>query len=1129
MDYKKGMYVRCNVDENYENGRDFLIGQVFRINHNTSELHIQFHDIYDKNIYFDHIPDNGKYYIEEVERCKISIGSKVIYNDMAAAEILQYCGQDGEGFYSYYIKIISGQTAIIKANESEITVQYDDGDYNPVNQLINYEFQNPIWFKNRSIVSAYMNIIKNAPYGFELLLGSRVYLLPHQMDTIISGISGDNCRLMLADEVGLGKTIEACVIFKGLRQRKWKFKTLIIVPESLIIQWKNELSYKFWLDVPIWGEDSFLLTDDTILISTENLLDERAKYLLEKNWDLCIVDETHRLLKDEERYSKIFELSKKTENILLLSATPIQQRQTEYLSLLKLLNPDTYENMTIERFEGLLEKSRYLKDIIHELVRDLNYYIEDELGDEYIEIFEEINEELEDEILEKLIYMIDVDSEDQGLEMVRVILAYISNNYEIEKQIIRNRRIELSNKMAKRDYEIIYYPMVGSEVNFYERDTYDSLIEYLDAVQDNNLDKLVVVSEIKRLFLSALLSSPWALYSLLELRKSYIEGTESKEGILNTHNKLIRKIPIFEGERELLQNTIFYCENWLGESEKEFNQIEYLYENPQLIKGRLMHVADYLHENFFDEKVVIFTQWKETAEKFEEFLIKKFSEGEVASFYKGKSLEELELAVDRFQGDENCKLLICDNLGGEGRNFQMADVVFHLDLPWSPIDLEQRIGRLDRIGRSIDKDVLSIVIISEDTMEEDLFNLWNDGLNIFSESLSGIEIALGDVEEEIFNALSKDTKYGLRDSVEKVIESSDVMRKEVEKERYFDYAKRLDPRKEAKLSELIDIFDSDGGKALYEGMNSWGNMVGFSSSNIPIKRKSDDRVDFISVYNPNKFSINAAKNTLYFPPDTKEALKRGRNKQELAGTFSRDLAINREELIFFAPGEEVFESIMRNALNSYKGRCCALAIPSELNWMGIIYTWYMDFNIEYLIESGINIRKKDKIYEFLPVREIRTANPITKNSLDIDEKLVFEEMDNWIDSKVKGIGRVDHLGKRGSGRGYLNISRKYDSNIDWFKTQFNQETWIRLVNMTYEDSYNIARDKFQNQIDIDDIRAYYEDEIISNKASSIYYNNGEINILENKELIKEKDAIIRGLEDMKIYLDSAIFVWMVNK
>lgn len=1127
MDLKLGMYIRCSIDEDRENSRDFLIGQVIKINKDTSEVYAEFHDIYDKSMFFDYIPCECNYYIEEVDRCKVSAGSKVIYKNMVAGEVLQYCGKDENGFYNYYIKLISENNEIVIAKEKDITVQYDDGDYNPVKQLLNYEFQNPIWYKNRSIVSSYMNTIKNAPYGFELLLGSRVYLLPHQIDTIIKGISEDSCRLMLADEVGLGKTIEACVIFKGLSQRKRNFKTLIIVPESLIIQWQNELSYKFWMDVPIWEGKSSYILEDTVLISIEDILDPGVEHLLELSWDLCIVDETHRLLKDEERYSKILELSKKIENILLLSATPIQQRQSEYLSLLKLLNPSAYENMTEGRFETLLDKSRYLKDIIHELVRDLNYYIEDELGEEYIEMFQDINEELKDEILDKLISMVDIDGEDHGLEMVKVILAYISNNYEVAKDIIRNRRIELKERMASRTYELIDYKMVGAEANFYETDTYDSLIEYLDEMQNNNLDKLEMISELKRLFLSAILSSPWALESMLKGRKDHIEGIELNTNIEERHRRIIKQLAPFDGEEELLENTLFNNGRWKIESEEEFKQLDYFYENPDMIKGRLMHVADYLDENFFDEKVVIFTQWKETAQKLEELLIEKTSENKVASFYKGRSLEELELAVDRFQGSEDCNFLVCDSLGGEGRNFQMADAIFHIDLPWSPVDLEQRIGRLDRIGRSKDKDVLSISIIAKDTIEEDLFNIWNEGLNIFNESLSGIEIALTDVEEEIFNALSTDTKYGLKNSVINVVDSSTRMREEVEKERYFDYAKRLNPRREAKLSELIDIFDSYGGRALYEGMNAWGKMIGFSPYNVPVKRKAEEGVDFISTYNPSRFSINAAKNTLYYPPDTGEALKRGRNKRELAGTFSRELAINREELIFFTPGEEVFDSIIRNAINAYKGRCCAIALSSEFDWMGIIYTWQMDFNIKYLIENGISLQTKDKIYEYLPLKETITVHPITKNSLEIDDEKVLEVMEDWRNSTNRDGILTEHLGRRGSKK-LLNIGRKYNSNIEWFKARLDKVKWTSLVDITYEESYKIINERFQNEIDMDSIREYYDEEIISNKASNIYYDNGELNIVENNQLKREKDAIIKSLENINLYLDSAVFVWMVR-
>jgi len=236
LNLEVGMYVRCNIDEDKENGRDFLIGKIFAINSITDELEVEFIDIYGKNRYFENIPRKGKYYTDEVVRCKIREGALVIIKNIGLGEVLNYCGKDEEGYYCYYLRILNQENMVIKVKESQLIVQYDDGDYSPVNQLLNYEFQNPVWYKNRSIVSASINTIKNAPYGFELLLGSRVFLLPHQIDAVITGISGEVCRLILADEVGLGKTIEACVIFKGLRERKKKFKTLMVIPQTLIMQ-----------------------------------------------------------------------------------------------------------------------------------------------------------------------------------------------------------------------------------------------------------------------------------------------------------------------------------------------------------------------------------------------------------------------------------------------------------------------------------------------------------------------------------------------------------------------------------------------------------------------------------------------------------------------------------------------------------------------------------------------------------------------------------------------------------------------------------------------------------------------------------------------------------------------------
>ena len=90
-------------------------------------------------------------------------------------------------FFKYYVEPIINDRNIIVVNEKDLAVQYDDANYNPVMQLVNYELHNPIWYKKRAIVSESQNIINNAPIGFELLLGSRVYLFSHQIDTIMKG------------------------------------------------------------------------------------------------------------------------------------------------------------------------------------------------------------------------------------------------------------------------------------------------------------------------------------------------------------------------------------------------------------------------------------------------------------------------------------------------------------------------------------------------------------------------------------------------------------------------------------------------------------------------------------------------------------------------------------------------------------------------------------------------------------------------------------------------------------------------------------------------------------------------------------------------------------------------------
>ena len=98
---------------------------------------------------------------------------------------------------------------------------------------MNYEFQNPAWYLGRSVVSKSMNILENSIYGFKELAGSKIYLLPHQVNTIMRCLLGNPCRYMLADEVGMGKTIEAISIYKIFTMNQSNSRTLIVMPKGV--------------------------------------------------------------------------------------------------------------------------------------------------------------------------------------------------------------------------------------------------------------------------------------------------------------------------------------------------------------------------------------------------------------------------------------------------------------------------------------------------------------------------------------------------------------------------------------------------------------------------------------------------------------------------------------------------------------------------------------------------------------------------------------------------------------------------------------------------------------------------------------------------------------------------------
>ncbi len=168
--------------------------------------------------------------------------------------------------------------------ENEVVAPFTVGKVDPAFQLQKYEFQNPCWLFGRTIVAKVMKVLDNSIYGFKELAGCKIFLMPHQLKTIMRCLQEDRCRYMLADEVGMGKTIEAAAILKVYFARHSKIKTLIVAPGSLLEQWKTELFLKFDL---YEGENE---NNNHIKFAE---IEKASAYDANEGWDFIIIDEAH--------------------------------------------------------------------------------------------------------------------------------------------------------------------------------------------------------------------------------------------------------------------------------------------------------------------------------------------------------------------------------------------------------------------------------------------------------------------------------------------------------------------------------------------------------------------------------------------------------------------------------------------------------------------------------------------------------------------------------------------------------------------------------------------------------------------------------------------------------------------
>ena len=1119
---KEGMFVRCPIDrEHPHNPRVFATGKVISINLFNETAHIEFSDPFDQKKYFEYIPDEVQEApLEALDHCHLFKNSVVKYGRKTAI-VVEYKGKEDE-LYDYYLQDSTTKEYCL-VNEKELMASFISGSANPTHQLKKYEFQNPCWYLGRQIVKDTMNILDNSILGFKELAGCKIYLKAFQLNTIMQCLQNDYCRYMIADEVGLGKTIEACSVLKIYLSNKANQNVLITVPRALVAQWRTELLFKFGL---VEGENDNSIT----ILAVEDLTKDDCM----EEWNFIVVDEVHNYLRKRDRYEYIHALSRNSENVILLSATPIQQRQEEYLDLLRLILPEKYDDISIEKFSELVEKQNKISRLTYSLLDEVDSFKnellpeieaddphEDEDVQEELEVIEknlgDLVDIINDETLSDMVSKVDTTLDDFGLYDIQVIVSYICDNFQIERNIIRGRRAVLGvypkdpeGEFAERAISEIEYE-INEETNYYENEAYRQLKEWIlsleGELQDTN------VTEIIQPLIEAFFSSPWAYNSRLS----------------DIGNKI--SIP---------ERVIKTASRWLDDENEAVNNIANVMDDVEGHPSRMLKLVSYIDENLFDEKVVVFTDQIETFDAYYDVFKQIFGE-EVTGFAESIDRDEAEINIFRFQSEPDCKILLCDKSGGEGRNLQIADCVIHVDLPWNVNTIEQRIGRLDRMGRDVEKPVTSIVVHTVDSYEEQLFKLWNEGLNVFCQSLSGLEIIMNDINNKIVDSIKQDFEFGLYRLIPELIKEAETMRKTVQREQIFDTAAMRFRPLCLQLEKLLMNYQFNENDLFADTMMSWASLAGFGELH---HGKNDGFVAF----DENNFSVRSAQNSFLIPPNWEHYISKKQNEvaikaqrgleeekakntthdnRTIMGTFDRQIAIKNDYIHFYAPGDEIFDCIVENAMRSYKGMCTALAAQSCVDWKGFVYTYSIEPNERLLLDAGVSLYALGMFRQYLA--SSMQIIPVGFSAFsEVPDKIVLSEH-----KRLTQLGyfnrsdSIDHLGRRGKEDGFLGIpSRFRASNLDWFKGQYTEEKWGKLVDQSSQIARKRAIERFQRESNLTGAKEMIAQILSMKESHANYYGTSEADSI--KELKQQYETIYESLSKPIIRLEAACFMWLLK-
>lgn len=805
--------------------------------------------------------------------------------------------------------------------------------------------------KREAMVNAWWSSVRGA-LGLRALLSSRIDLRPHQAYVAGVVLMDRVPRYLLADEVGLGKTIEAGIVIHDILEQKPKAKVLILCPETLTQQWLCELYSKFsgkvfqMLELHLQEAKTGKIPAKVIVSFPDAL--SYSSSLLETKWDLVVVDEVHHLLAIPRLYNLVRQLSEKAPGCLLLSAIPAQRREEEYLRLLALLEPQRYN----PNADGAKEHFKQLYDRQIELGRKLSY-ISRRLG-EYAdgsESSERILQKIEelcslpvltsDEHLLASTKLLDPSLPDSFIDATHAILHHIGDRYRISRRILRNRRSQLldvePDLRIERDLNRLSY-----QPDQLELDVSRAVGRLLQGLRMGGANNSIILLLTRHLYQS--LCDPICINEFLHIANSKTEMRADLlafDGQISYHNWNNYTSTLWATIKPHLQ--IDALEELQRASVNWGSNID---DSARMVK--LVTFLQKRHKQNPTQKFLIFAGFFGLAERLTQYLVSSFQKGSVVPFTWNMETKTKENAVIKFKRDPQCWLMVSDETGGEGRNFQFVDELIHFDLPWHVSMIEQRIGRLDRLGRKFPK-VCSNVLFSEGGEEEGMLNCLESGFQVFTQSVSGLEFALSDLEDRIAQTAIDDGFEGLNLLVNNIRDSVDAERAEDDVQSMLDEASldrvAAEPYRRAQSTPERDI-------ALEEAFCDWFKFIaGNGALRFPPAGDLPDRC--IIEFRPNQLT----------PGSIPLATAHNGVQPDRLGTFRRQVAQERPDLEFFSVGNDFFDAVCKSLHQSTRGRTYALECQSNhLPWRGLEFSYRPFGKHDLLLQHPGHLKHLDRVF-----------------------------------------------------------------------------------------------------------------------------------------------------------------------